>query len=134
MSAEAYSFREGSIHIWTGSATASAVIAYAQDVQLSLAWGIDNAAALDGSYHDRLTGQRADLSIGALFTYNATLHRIAQSATAFHAKLLHTGINGSAGYVLWSGRFDALTLVGNEGALMQSTFQSHANRWSAFGG
>lgn len=132
MSSEAYSWNEGQIYAWTGSATASAVIAFARDMQLSMQWGIDNVSTISGTYHDRVTGQRADLSIGALFTFNATIGRMVQSATAMHMKLLHSSINGSAGFVLWSGRVDALSLVGSDDNVLQYTVQHHANRWSAF--
>lgn len=133
MSAEAYSFPEGSLHIWTGSATASAQVAYCENVNLALVRGWDNRPTLSG-YTDHLTGQRADLTIGTMFTYNATLAKMFDSATAMHVKVLHNNVNGSAGWVLYSGRMDVFAPNEAQGTVMRYTMSMHFNRWSAFGG
>lgn len=130
---EAYSWAEGQIAFWTGSATASAVVAYATNSDLALAWGWNNYQTLDGSYHDSFTGQRADLSVGAVYTSDATLYRMAKSGTAVHVRLTHYNpVNGTAGFVLYSGRVDALRYAGSEGAPYTYQLTYHSNQWSAY--
>lgn len=133
--AEVFAWGEGQIYLWTGTATASARIGYAQNVQAPLVRGWANDPSLAGSYRDHLTGLRADVLLGALYTPDATIQKIEASATAVHLKLLHALPDnmGSAGTILWSGRIDSLTYVGNENNLFQYTLAYHANRWSAFG-
>lgn len=131
--AEAFSWPEGQIAFWTGTATASAVVAYAQNNTLTLNYGWLNQQMLDGSYQDFTTGRRADLSVGALFTFDQTVMKIAQSATAVHARLLHhNAAEGSAGYLLYSGRLDSVALNGSEQAPYTYQLSFHANSWSAF--
>lgn len=130
---EAFSWAEGSISLWTGSATASAVVAFAQTNDLTLAHGWNNYQTLDGSYHDSFTGQRADLSVGAVYTSDLTLARMVASATAVHVRLNHSNaVNGSAGYLLYSGRVDMLRYAGSEAAPYTYQLMYHANRWSAY--
>jgi hypothetical protein len=131
--AEAYSWPEGSIAFWTGSATASAVVAYATTNDLTLARGWENRRTLSGNYYDLLTGQRADLSVGAVYTSDLTLARMIESATAVHVRLNHTNVvNGSAGFLLYSGRVDALRYAGTDAAPYTYQLTYHANQWSAY--
>lgn len=132
VSAEAYSWLEGNIFVYTGTATASATVAYAQNTNLVLQRGWNNRAAIDSTYRDVLTGKRANLSVAAMLSFANTLARFHESATAVHVKLLFSSINGSAGYVLFSGRIDSLTQNGNDGGIYNYTMQYHANSWSAF--
>lgn len=131
--AEAYAWSEGSITFWTGSATASAVVAFAQTNDLTLARGWNNYQTLDGSYHDSITGQRADLNVGAVYTSDLTLARMVESGTALHVKLNHyNAVNGSAGFLLYSGRVDLLRYAGTDAAPYMYQLTYHANRWSAY--
>lgn len=130
---EAYSWAEGSIAFWTGSANASAVVAYAQNSDLALAWGWINRQSLAGTYRDLFTGQRADLTVGAVYTSDPTLYRMAASATAVHVRIAHYNpVNGSAGYVLYSGVVDAMRYAGTQDAPYTYQLTFHANAWSAF--
>lgn len=131
---EVFTWNEGQVWVWTGSATASALVSFAQNMQLSLVRGWDNVPSLAGNYRDHITGRRADLLLGALYTHDAALQRIDAAETAVHVKLLHTGIHGSAGWLLWSGRIDSITPIGSEGNPYLFQLAYHANRWSAFGG
>ena len=132
---EVFSWMEGSVHIWTGSASASAVVAFAQNVQGNPQYGMQSDAAASGRYFMHSTGRRFDLTIGALYTYDATLARMAASARSdVHVKLLHTGIHGSAGYLLYSGAIDALPFQGNEGAPYSYQLVYHCHSWKPFGG
>lgn len=131
--AETFSWMEGQVYVWTGSATASAVVAYAQDMQGALVRGWDNRARADGSYSNALTGRRADITIHAMFTYDATLLRINESATAVHVHLKQSNALGSAGYFLYSGRIDRIDFQGSEGNPYVYGLAYHANVWSAYG-
>lgn len=131
--AEAYSWAEGQIAFWTGSATASAVVAYAQNSDLALARGWINRQSLAGSYADLLSGQRADLTVGAVYTSDPTLVRMVESATAIHVRVNHTNaVNGSAGFLLYSGRVDMLRFAGTQDAPYTYQLTYHANQWSAY--
>ncbi len=129
---EAYTWPEGQIWIWSGSATASALVGFAQNMQFTPVRGWDNRPSLDGTYRDHLTGQRADLVIGQVFTHDSTIQRMEASATAYNVKLVHSGIHGSAGVVLSSGRIDSLALLGSEGNPYVYQLTYHCNQWSAF--
>lgn len=131
---ETFSWTEGNIYVWTGTATASAQITYAENNTLTLARGWDNRPTLAGTYNDHLTGMRADLSVGALYAYDNTLARMIESATAIHLHLKHSGKVGSAGYYLYSGYVDSIVYNGAQDAPYRYTFSYHANRWSAYGG
>jgi hypothetical protein len=122
-SAEVFGWSEGRVYLWTGSATASAVAAYAQNTQANMVHG------------NALTGLRADVSEGLLYTHDATIMKMFHpSATAVHIKLLHSGVNGSAGHFFYSGVIDSLVVAGSEQNPYQYTLNYHANIWSAFGG
>lgn len=131
---ESFSWMEGSCWIYTGNATpsTSAVFAYAQDTKLPINRGWDNRAAANGTYYNHLTGQRADVSIAAVYTVDATIAKIHESATAIHMKFLHSNAIGSGGYFLYSGRIDSLQYAGNEKAPFRYTLNAHFNSFSAF--
>jgi len=133
MSKEAFSWPEGTLYVWTATATASATIAYIQNSRASMMQGWVNRATLDGNYWDHLTGQRADVQIGAIFSPDLTIQRIFNSATAVHMRMDQSNALHSAGYLFYSGRIDSLELVGNEGGNFQFNMTYHANRWSAYG-
>lgn len=133
--AEAYVWSEGLIALWTGSATASAVVAYAQNLQAQLNYGMQSDAAASGRYRIHSTGRRGDVMIGAVYTYDNRLQRMADSArTDVHVKLLHANLNGSAGLLLWSGAIDAFVPQGSEASPFTFQLTYHAHVWSAFGG
>lgn len=131
---EAFSWMEGTLSIFTGNAapSTSAVIAYARDSKLPITRGWDNRAAAGGLYYDHLTGQRCDVSVAAVYTTDTTLAKIHESATAVHMKFMHSHINGSAGYWLYSGRIDRLEYAGSDKGMFTYTMNAHFNAWSAF--
>jgi hypothetical protein len=129
---EAFIFPEGEIHLWTGTATASALVAYARATEAVFTRGWRSTPIIDGTYCDQQTGQRANVNIQALYTYDSTIMRLDASATAVHVRLNHSGVNGSAGYVLWSGYIDSLAFAGSEGNPYVYTLAYHANAWSAY--
>ena len=129
---EAYAWPEGSVSIYTGAGATSAVVAYAQNSNLALTRGWMNQVTLGGAYSDHLTGQRADVSLGAVYTFDKTLQKLHESATAVHMKLMHSSINGSAGFILYSGRIDSFQYAGTEENPYTYTLAAHFNAWSAF--
>lgn len=133
---EAYVFSEGSVSIWTGSAApgTSAVVGYAQNTQVTMARGWVQHESIDGVYADHLTGQRADVTIAAIYTYDNAIARMIESATAVNMKFQHNTVNGSAGWFLYSGRVDVLAYAGYDGAPFVYTLTYHANSWSGYGG
>ena len=131
---ELYTFPEGTLHLYTGTATASALVAYARRTELALTRGWDSRPSLSGLYRDHLTGQRADLTVQAALSNDFTLMRFFESATAVHAHLRHSGANGSAGVQLYSGRLESLALVGGEDSANVYRLQMRFPAWSAYGG
>lgn len=130
---EAISWPEGSIYMWTGSATASALLGYAKDMNVNLVVGYDNYQTFDTAYHDNDTGQRADANIGTLYTIDSiTSWQFFDAKTAVHIHFQFTGVYGSAGIYLYSGRIDSVVPAGTEKTMFQWRFQYHANRWSAY--
>lgn len=129
---EAFAFPEGQLYLWTGSATASALVAYARSIQLQLRLGFSNRPTLAG-YYDHLTGQRADLTIETVYSPSLTLQKLFESATAVHAHLSHAHVGGSAGVYLHSGRLADVTINSQENGVLKFSLAYYANRWSAYG-
>lgn len=129
---ESFGWPEGSIYIYTGNLSTSALVAYAENTTLSMKWGWDNRAAATGEYFDHLTGRRVEATFQAVYNVDGTLMRIAQSATAVHIKFLHANAIGSAGFWIYSGRIDEMRVAGNANQPYKYTMQAHANRWSGF--
>lgn len=129
---EAYAWMEGQLYVYTGNLATSAVVAYAQQCNLSLAWGTVNNETLAGTYYDYSTGKRADLSVGMVMTFDGTLRRLADSATAVHIKFINSSINGTAGYMLYSGRIDTLPIAGADNGVFTQSLTYHCNVWSGF--
>jgi len=129
---ETFAWPEGAIYIWTGTA-GSALVAYAENIQATFARGWENYQTLTGTYGDRFTGQRVDVSIGALHhPDNAALRTLFDAQTAVHLHLRESSILGSAGHFLYSGRIDALSKAGANGGLFTVRLDYHSNVWSAY--
>ena len=131
---ESYSWPEGVIALYSGHASpvTSAILAYVRNVNANLVRGWVNRETMAGGYYDVFTGQRADMTIGELYSYGASALRMIESATALHIKLNHTSIVGSAGLFFYSGRVDSMALQGAEDGIFEWTLTYHANAWSAF--
>lgn len=131
---EAFAWPEGNIYIYTGNATpsTSAVFAHAQNMRAPFEVGWDNRANASGTYYDHKTGQRVNVSIGAIYTVNSTLAKIFASATAVHMKFIHSNLAGSGGFFLYSGRIDSLQYAGSDKTPYTYTLQAHFNAWSAY--
>lgn len=118
--------------LFTGSLAASAVVAYAENTQITPAYGWDNRPAADGTYYDHKTGQRCDVTIQAVYTVDKTIIKMMESATAMHMKFMHSGVNGTAGHWLYSGRVDNYQVGGKPGQAYMYNIKAHFNVWSAF--
>lgn len=129
---EAFVWPEGTVSIGTGTVGASAVVAFAENTNITLTRGWSNNATLSGTYYDHLTGAYATVSIGALYTVDATVHKINASATAVHMKFMHSGLGGTGGMWLYSGRIDSMSYAGTQAAPYRWTMNAHFNVWSAF--
>ena len=131
---ESFSWMEGAAWYSTGVPfVTSGLFAYCENTQVVEQWGWVYTPAANGAYRDHLTGQRADVTIQAAYTFNMTIARVAESATALHMKFLHNTINGSAGLNLYSGRIDTQTFIGQRAGVYQFSLRAHFGSWSAFG-
>lgn len=132
ISAEQYAWPEGSLLVWTGSA-APYTASYVSKIGIRGVRGWANfGPTFGGQYADVLTGQRVDVTIDAAYTYDTTLQRIFESATAVHMHVWHNSVNGSAGMLMWSGRVTEWGVAGQEGGLYAITLAYYANTWSAY--
>lgn len=130
---EAINWPESTAYLWTGTATASALVSFCENINLTRVRGWDNRVAADGTYRDHLTGQYATLTIAALYTVDYTLEKLFESATAVHVHLKHNNLNGSAGFLLYSGRIDQVGIAGQNAQVFKWTMSYHANQWSGYG-
>ena len=130
---EVYSWPEASISVWTANhvPVSSALLAFAENLNVSLNYGWENKQTLT-RYDDYSTGRMASLTVGLLYTKDTYVQQLADLMTAVHIKCLHSSVNGTAGVVLYSGRIDTVSLVGNEGQVFRYTLSYHSNRWSGF--
>ena len=124
------------MYLWTGTATASAIVAYAEQTNVRFAYGYYNTRNLALGYTDVLTGQRVDVTVGSLYCPAASgMQRMFDAQTAVHCHFKHAltgGAAGSAGHYLYSGRIDALQVAGQEGNTYRLLMTYHANVWSAY--
>ena len=134
MAERTFTWPEGTVYLWTGSALKSA-IAFASETDANLVIGYVNQQA-GSAYHNYATGQRVDVTIGALYTNDGTIDRIFDSRTAVHMKIEQkflTGLTASAGMLFWSGAIDGVQFRGSDGQSFSYQMRYHANIWSAYG-
>lgn len=129
---EVFAWREGQCFVWTGNSTVSALTAYAQNINASIAYGWNNRRLVTGTYQDVLTGQRADVQIGAMYTPDATIQKFAALTALTHMHLRHSSLGGTAGIFLWSGRIDRIDLQGSEANVYSFTVAYHSNIITAY--
>ena len=130
---ELYSFPEGAVHVYTGTtASSGSPLAYVQSQQLTVTRQWQTDPSLSGVYRDHLVGVDARVNVNLGYTFDKTLQKIYESATAIHMKFIHNNVNGSAGYFLMSGRIDSLAYDSQQGGVFMCNFAAHANQWSAF--
>lgn len=131
---EVYSWREGTVSVWTGNGATSAVLAYATDITVSFKREFINRRALSGNYYYVPGEERVDIKIGQLMTNNLTLWKIFQSATAVHVKIDHSAYpNGSAGYYAYTGVLETVELTESDAGVNKYNVGYYANAWSGYG-
>lgn len=140
---EVYSWNEGKVYGWNSTfGSTSALIGYAQDMTLTITYGWENKRLVTGTYIDVLTGQRADLQIGALYTTQTIADFFRGMATATNLVRLNVhvqqsalvgGAAASAGWLLYTGVMDRLELAGSEGAPYTYRIAYHSNLWLGYG-
>jgi len=95
--AEVWAWPEASVYLYTGTATASALVAYAQNTRVSLVRGWDNYRTLTGLYQDALTalapvGTRTAILVegesrrGSQVQGRDPWHRVVNAVGAGHAQ------------------------------------------------
>lgn len=132
---EVYSWNEGQIFVWTGSATASARVAYATNIDLAFKRPFINRRTMGGAYYNLESDRRVDVNIGAMFSNSMELWNIFQSATAVHMRVEHSAQpNGSAGFVLYSGVMTDFSIIGSDRETFSYQMAYYANEWSGYGG
>lgn len=131
--AEIYAWPEGALYIWSGAANASGTpAAYVNNATLAVQWQWSNDPRLDGSYRDHLQGKRGNLNATLAYTIGMGLVELAHATATVHFKLQHDGVDGSAGFIGYSGRIDSLNLNGSEGGTYGLSIAAHVNEWSAY--
>ena len=131
--AEVYAWPEGALYIWSGAANASgAPVAYVNNANLTTQWQWSNDPRLDGSYRDHLQGQRANINAALAYTIGQNAVTLAQATATVHFKFQHNGVDGSAGFIAYSGKIDSLNLNGAAAGTYAMTLAAHCNIWSAY--
>lgn len=134
--AEIYQFREGHAYLWTGAANASgAAVAWVNDGTLAMRREYQNEPMADGTYRFHFTGQAVtyNLTLGWVDTSRLKTLWDAATGTPVHVKLMHDNVvNGSAGYILYSGRMLGLSVADSQGTVTNQTIDGQGNLWSAF--
>lgn len=122
------------MHVWTGSATASALVMYMQNLQAMGVIGWDDRQTVAGVYSQHETGRVINFSFQYLYGADATFMRMIQSATAINVKIDHSSpANGSGGLLLRSAVVSNFALMGNENNPFAWAIQGFAHDWSHYG-
>jgi len=130
---ETFAWPDGSVYLWTGI-EAAAVVGYATQTNAQFVHGWANVGpTIGGTYSDHLTGKRVNVSLTLNYHPGSVAQTMFEAATAVHMELRHLdGVGGSAGYLLYSGRFDSVTPAGDERSVYTLAATYHANSWSAY--
>lgn len=133
---EVYSWAEGTLLLYASAsgATTGSGIGFAENARLRLTYGWYNYRTLDGAYHDLITGQRADLTIGTLYADRA-LFALVNASAAVNARFegSQPSLGRSALFVLYSGVVDICEIEQANAQNWRAVYGMHANAWSAFG-
>lgn len=130
---EVFAWPEGALYIWSGSANASgASVAYVNNASIAMQYQWGNEALLDGSYRNHLQGKRGNINVTFAYTMNDAIVTLAEATATVHFKLQHDGVNGSAGFIAYSGKIDSLNVQGSENGTYAVSMAAHCNLWSAY--
>lgn len=134
---EVFSFAEGRVWLYASASgtTSGSGIGFARDTTVRFSYGYRNERGLQFRYLDIRTGQRAEMTVGALYadrTLVALIHASAPVNVRFQA--ITTGVGVKSGeFALYSGAVDSFQLQETEGGLWRASYGMHANSFSAFG-
>ena len=131
---EAFVWKEGALYVWTGSATASALIGDAQNSQDIRQRGWLDHQTVSGEYAEHLTGRRIAFSFQRVYAPDAGLLAMLESETAVHLHFKQSHIKSSAGLYVWTAYIDTISDVGSDGNPFVVAVNGHGHRWSAYGG
>lgn len=131
---EVFTWREGRVLVWTGTATASAIVAFMENMNAAGQYGWETHQSLAGVYAQHETGRIMNVSFQYLYGTDATLMKMIHSATAMHWKIDHSSLaNGSGGLLLHSAVVDSFALAGSKGQPFTFSVNLHGHVWSHYG-
>lgn len=136
MPSEVFSWPEGELWIYP-SGGASALVAYASDVDMTKSWDIQTIKLFGGTgtaYVRYVTkGIDARATIGQLF-HTMAYWSMAQSGTGLTFEMKHSSVAGnSAGFVAYGVRFPEWSLKESDGQVAQSRVSMIMADVSAYG-
>lgn len=131
---EAFSHNEGALYLWTGSAAASgSPVGFVQNANVSLQYSWQNQLSIGTARYEWLNDRRADVMFGALWTNNSTVHEIAQATgNVVHMKLEASGVNGSGGWIVYSGQIDSVQVLSQRGGVDSLNVMAHGFEWTGY--
>lgn len=119
--AEVYAWPEATLYLWSGNATATAMI-FAEDVRLTIDWRWEKrqtfatAGGIAGRTRFTLAEKNVGLSLGQAWASQEVVLFL-QSATAFNAALSGSSLIQTAGYKLCSAVCNQWSLAGAQGGI-----------------
>ncbi len=132
--AEIFTFNEGRILVWTGTATASALLAFVENANAYGMYGWSPRQSLDGVYDNHLTGKAINGTVSYLYGANGTFQKMVESATAIHLQFDQVNVpNGSAGLLVWSAVVESFGLVASRMNPYTYSFNFRGHNWSGYG-
>lgn len=134
--AEVYSWAEGSVYVWTGGASTSALIAYARNVTVTKQITYQHYKPPHSTtFVNYPIASGVTLTIGQMYT-DSTLQLMFNSATGggyhVHVKNVVGGITQSGGIFLYSGNLNTNDIGTTEGAISTLAVNGIFPSWSDY--
>ncbi len=136
---EVFSWPEGKLYLYASASgtTSGSGIGFARQSTLTLTYGWLDLEAADRRMYRAITGRRAEMTIGALYSDRSILALVNASAPV-HAKFEGVVTGGAAlgksgQIVLYSGVVDSYAITQSDGAMFSQSLSLHSRDWSAFG-
>lgn len=131
---EAFSHREGALYMWTGSAAASgSPVGFVNNVSVSFQYSWQNQLSIGTARYEWLNDARADVMIGTLWTNTSRVYELAhQTGQVVHIKLEASGVNGSGGWLVYSGQIDSVQVLSQQGGVDMLSMMGHGFEWTGY--
>jgi hypothetical protein len=133
---ETFAWPEGQLVVYASAsgATTGSGVGFAENARLSFTYGWYEYRGAGGTYRREITGQVANLSIGALWG-DTQLFQLLNASAALNAVFRASAgaLTQSAHIVLYSGVGDSVSFDGAEGQVFKAAYNFHCNTWSGFG-